>query len=37
MTVKRNIVIAEATGQFIEDMPVEIVERKGTVPPKHDA
>jgi S-adenosylmethionine synthetase len=30
MTVKRNIVIAEATGQFIEDMPVEIVERKGT-------
>ncbi len=26
---KRNIVVAEATGQFIEDMPVEIVERKG--------
>jgi S-adenosylmethionine synthetase len=26
---ERNIVIAEATGQFIEDMPVEIVERKG--------
>jgi S-adenosylmethionine synthetase len=25
----RNIVVAEATGQFIEDMPVEIVERKG--------
>jgi S-adenosylmethionine synthetase len=29
MTIKRNIVVAEATGQFIEDMPVEIVERKG--------
>lgn len=29
MTTKRNIVVAEATGQFIEDMPVEIVERKG--------
>jgi len=26
---ERNIVVAEATGQFIEDMPVEIVERKG--------
>lgn len=26
---KRNIVVAEATGQFIEDIPVEIVERKG--------
>jgi len=26
---QRNIVIAEATGQFIEDIPVEIVERKG--------
>jgi S-adenosylmethionine synthetase len=26
---KRNIVVAEATGQFIEDVPVEIVERKG--------
>jgi S-adenosylmethionine synthetase len=26
---KRNIVVAEATGQYIEDMPVEIVERKG--------
>jgi len=26
---KRNIVIVEATGQFIEDIPVEIVERKG--------
>jgi len=25
----RNIVVAEATGQFIEDIPVEIVERKG--------
>jgi S-adenosylmethionine synthetase len=25
----RNIVISEATGQFIEDFPVEIVERKG--------
>ena len=30
MTVERNIVVSEATGQFIEDMPVEIVERKGT-------
>jgi len=29
MTVERNIVVTEATGQFIEDMPVEIVERKG--------
>jgi S-adenosylmethionine synthetase len=27
---KRNIVVVEATGQFIEDIPVEIVERKGT-------
>ncbi len=27
--MKRNIVVAEATGQFIEDTPVEIVERKG--------
>jgi len=27
--VKRNIVVVEATGQFIEDIPVEIVERKG--------
>lgn len=26
---KRNVVVAEATGLFIEDMPVEIVERKG--------
>ena len=26
---KRNIVVTEATGQFIEDIPVEIVERKG--------
>jgi len=26
---ERNIVVAEATGQFIEDIPVEIVERKG--------
>ncbi|HEY68591.1 MAG: methionine adenosyltransferase [Chloroflexi bacterium] len=26
---KRNIVVVEATGQFIEDIPVEIVERKG--------
>jgi S-adenosylmethionine synthetase len=25
----RNIVVVEATGQFIEDIPVEIVERKG--------
>jgi S-adenosylmethionine synthetase len=29
MTVERNIVVSGATGQFIEDMPVEIVERKG--------
>jgi S-adenosylmethionine synthetase len=29
MTVERNIVVSESTGQFIEDMPVEIVERKG--------
>jgi S-adenosylmethionine synthetase len=27
--MERNIVVAEATGQFIEDLPVEIVERKG--------
>jgi S-adenosylmethionine synthetase len=26
---KRNIVVVEATGRFIEDVPVEIVERKG--------
>ena len=26
---KRNIVVVEATSQFIEDVPVEIVERKG--------
>ncbi len=26
---KRNIVVSEATGAFIEDQPVEIVERKG--------
>ena len=26
---KRNIVVVEATGQFIEDVPIEIVERKG--------
>jgi S-adenosylmethionine synthetase len=26
---ERNIVVTEATGQFIEDMPIEIVERKG--------
>lgn len=26
---KRSIVVTEATGQFIEDIPVEIVERKG--------
>jgi S-adenosylmethionine synthetase len=26
---KRNILVVEATGQFIEDIPVEIVERKG--------
>ena len=25
----RNIVVSEATGQHIEDFPVEIVERKG--------
>ncbi len=29
MKVERNIVVTEATGHFIEDMPVEIVERKG--------
>ena len=29
MTVERNIVVSEATGQFIEDMSVEMVERKG--------
>ncbi len=27
--MERNIVVTEATGQYIEDMPVEIVERKG--------
>jgi S-adenosylmethionine synthetase len=27
--IERNIVVAEATGQTIEDLPVEIVERKG--------
>lgn len=26
---ERNIVVTEATGQYIEDLPVEIVERKG--------
>ncbi len=26
---KRNIVVTEASGQYIEDLPVEIVERKG--------
>ncbi len=26
---ERNIVVTEATGQYIEDIPVEIVERKG--------
>jgi S-adenosylmethionine synthetase len=26
---KRNVVVTEATGKFIEDLPVEIVERKG--------
>lgn len=26
---ERNIIVTEATGQFIEDLPVEIVERKG--------
>ncbi len=26
---ERNIMVVEATGQFIEDIPVEIVERKG--------
>jgi S-adenosylmethionine synthetase len=29
MMTERNVVVAEATGQFIENMPVEIVERKG--------
>ena len=29
MVTKRNIVVTEATGQFIEDIPIEIVERKG--------
>lgn len=27
---KRNVVVIEATGQYIENLPVEIVERKGT-------
>ena len=27
--MERNIVVTEATGRFIEDLPVEIVERKG--------
>ena len=27
--MERNIIVAEATGQYIEDLPVEIVERKG--------
>ncbi len=27
--MERNIVVSEATGQFIEEFPVEIVERKG--------
>ncbi len=27
--IKRNIVVVEATGQSVEDVPVEIVERKG--------
>jgi S-adenosylmethionine synthetase len=27
--MERNIVVAEATGQYIENLPVEIVERKG--------
>jgi len=27
--MERNIVVTEATGQFIEELPVEIVERKG--------
>jgi len=27
--MSRNIVVSEASGQFIEEMPVEIVERKG--------
>lgn len=26
---KRNIVVTEASGQYIEDLPIEIVERKG--------
>jgi len=27
--VERNIIVTEATGRYIEDLPVEIVERKG--------
>ena len=27
--MERNIIVAEATGRYIEDLPVEIVERKG--------
>ncbi len=29
MSKKRNIIVTEATGQYIDDIPVEIVERKG--------
>lgn len=29
MSKKRNIVVGEATGQYIDNLPVEIVERKG--------
>mgnify|MGYP000405260067 CR=1 FL=1 len=29
VVTERNVVVVEATGQFIEDVPVEIVERKG--------
>ena len=29
MSKQRNIIVTEATGQYIDDIPVEIVERKG--------
>jgi S-adenosylmethionine synthetase len=29
MSVVRNIVVSQATGQYVDDLPVEIVERKG--------
>ncbi len=29
MSKQRNIVVTEATGQYVDDLPVEIVERKG--------